>query len=101
MKFYIIKILFQCILVSEEDEEATFVEPSKRGRFLQKFPTTVQLIISLILFFKLLELYIYIYIGNLTYITYMYLENVDEINVGVLLFLTHWMDPQTLTVVFP
>jgi hypothetical protein len=66
MKFYIIKILFQCILVSEEDEEDTFVEPSKRGRFLQKFPTIVQLIISLILFFKLLELYIYI--GNLTYI---------------------------------
>jgi hypothetical protein len=25
-------IFFQCILVSEEDEQATFVEPSKRGR---------------------------------------------------------------------
>ena len=24
---------WQCILVSEEDEEATFVEPSKRGRY--------------------------------------------------------------------
>lgn len=26
-----------CILVSEEDEEATFVEPSKRGRYIVVF----------------------------------------------------------------
>jgi hypothetical protein len=26
---------------------------------------------------------------------------IDDINADILLFLTHWMDPQTLTAVFP
>ncbi|KAB2093839.1 hypothetical protein ES319_A02G119800v1 [Gossypium barbadense] len=30
-------MLYQCILVSEEDEEATFVDPSKRGRYCVVF----------------------------------------------------------------
>lgn len=32
--------ILQCILVSEEDEEATIVEPSKRGRCPLKVPTS-------------------------------------------------------------
>lgn len=83
--FIVYSILLQCILVSEEDEEATFVEPSTRGRFLQKFFTVQLPAPNLLLeqweplrYFKIL------------------VERAD-----ILLLLIHWMDPQTLTVVFP
>ncbi|KAA3463307.1 fructose-1,6-bisphosphatase, cytosolic-like [Gossypium australe] len=84
-----------CLLVSEEDEEAIFVDPSKRGKYI--FKSDMNMFNSFLKIFYILErsysFTIFIH-ANLS------CQNFVVFYSDTLLFLIHWMDPQTLIVIF-